>query len=97
MQNSNYFQVVKTVSRESEAKRLIDTGEVQFVLSIPEQFSRRLVRGEQPTLLLTADATDPAATSNALTAFRIRITSYNVCYTKLLRTGAYSRFLISSG
>ncbi len=71
MQNSNYFQVVKTVSRESEAKRLIDTGEVQFVLSIPEQFSRRLVRGEQPTLLLTADATDPAATSNALTAFRI--------------------------
>lgn len=50
---------------------LVEEGRVQFVLTIPEQFSRRLVRGEKPALLLTADATDPAATSNALSAFRI--------------------------
>ncbi|NOX80433.1 MAG: ABC transporter permease [Deltaproteobacteria bacterium] len=71
MQNSEYFQVVKTVADEEEADRLIEDGEVQFVLDIPQQFSRRLVRGEKPALLLTADATDPAATSNALAAFRI--------------------------
>ncbi len=70
MQSSSYFDLVRTIDSEEEAKRLIDTGEVQFVLSIPEQFSRKLVRGEQPALLLTADATDPAATSSALTAFR---------------------------
>lgn len=70
MQSSSYFDLVQMVSSEAEAKRLIDTGTVQFVLSIPEQFSRKLVRGEQPALLLTADATDPAATSSALTAFR---------------------------
>lgn len=69
MQNSGYFRLVNTPSSEAEAERLIETGEVQFVLSIPEQFSRRLLRGERPALLLTADATDPAATSNALTAF----------------------------
>jgi ABC-2 type transport system permease protein len=71
MQNSKYFQIVKTVDTEAEADLLIEEGDVQFVLSIPEQFDRRLIRGEEPALLLTADATDPAATSNALSAFRL--------------------------
>jgi ABC-2 type transport system permease protein len=70
MQNSDYFQLVRGVASEDEAEQLIELGEVQFVLSIPEQFSRKLIRGERPALLLTADATDPAATSNALSAFR---------------------------
>jgi len=70
MQNSDYFQLVSRPASEAEAERLLELGEVQFVLSIPEQFSRRLLRGERPELLLSADATDPAATSNALTAFR---------------------------
>ena len=38
------------------------------MLSIPEGFSRSLVRGERPAILLEADATDPSATSNALSA-----------------------------
>ena len=71
MENSGYFRVVSIVQSEAEAALLINEGDVQFVLSIPEQFSRKLIRGEHPALLLTADATDPAATSNALTAFRI--------------------------
>lgn len=71
MQNSGYFRVIKTVTGEAEAGLLVERGEVQFVLSIPEQFSRRLLRGESPALLLTADATDPAATSNAVSAFRL--------------------------
>jgi ABC-2 type transport system permease protein len=70
MQNSSYFRLVRTTQSAAEAAHLIDVGEVQFVLSIPEQFTRRLMRGDRPTLLLTADATDPAATSNALAAFR---------------------------
>ncbi|MBU0674007.1 MAG: ABC transporter permease [Proteobacteria bacterium] len=70
MENSGYFKIVRTVATEDEASFLIEEGEIQFVLTIPESFSRRLVRGEQPSLLLTADATDPSATSNALTAFR---------------------------
>jgi len=71
MQNSRYFDVVSTATTETEAALLVETGQVQFVLTIPEQFSRQLVRGDRPSLLLTADATDPAATSNALSAFRI--------------------------
>jgi len=71
MQNSGYFQVVRLAQSEEEAEELIDRGEVQFVLSIPENFSRKLIGGERPALLLTADATDPAATSNAVAAFRV--------------------------
>jgi ABC-2 type transport system permease protein len=41
---------------------------VQFLVTVPENFSRKLQRGERPVLLVEADATDPAATSNALTA-----------------------------
>ncbi|HZM46542.1 MAG TPA: ABC transporter permease [Burkholderiales bacterium] len=68
MENSGYFRVVKQLASEAEAERALATGEVQFVLSIPENFSRKLVRGERPVLLLEADASDPAATSNALAA-----------------------------
>jgi ABC-2 type transport system permease protein len=39
---------------------------VQFVLQVPTDFSHRLLRGERPAMLLAADATDPAATGNAL-------------------------------
>jgi ABC-2 type transport system permease protein len=70
MQNTTYFNLVQTLNDEKEARRLIDRGEVQFVLSIPAGFSRDLIRGQRPALLLEADATDPAATSNAVSALR---------------------------
>jgi ABC-2 type transport system permease protein len=66
MRNSDYFDFTEMVETEAEASRLIRRGEVQFVLQIPEGFARRLLRGERPQLLMLADATDPAATSNAL-------------------------------
>jgi ABC-2 type transport system permease protein len=68
VENSGYFRDVREVSSEHEAERALAVGEVQFVLTIPENFARKLVRGERPVLLLEADAADPAATSNALTA-----------------------------
>ena len=68
MASSDYFTVVKVLSSEKEAEHMLATGEVQFVLTIPENFSRKLTRGERPVLLLEADATDPAATGNALSA-----------------------------
>jgi ABC-2 type transport system permease protein len=49
---------------------MLRAGTVQFVLTIPEAFGERILRGERPVLLLEADATDPAATSNAVNAFK---------------------------
>jgi ABC-2 type transport system permease protein len=68
LQNSRYFKVVRPDVTEAEADGLLDRGEVQFALVVPADFSRRLLRGEHPVLLLAADATDPAATGNALAA-----------------------------
>jgi ABC-2 type transport system permease protein len=66
--NSDYFTLVGEAADEREAERMLATGRVQFVVSIPADFSRRLVRGERPALLVEADATDPAATGNAIAA-----------------------------
>lgn len=66
--NTSYFDLTRVVSRPGEAERLIETGDVQFVVTIPADFSRDLVKGKRPQLLVTADATDPAATGNAIAA-----------------------------
>jgi len=69
MENSSYFQFVSSDTSELEANYLLKTGRVQFVLNFPQNFSRDLVRGLKPKLLLEADATDPAATSRAVSVF----------------------------
>jgi ABC-2 type transport system permease protein len=70
LQQSEYFAVVREAQTEAEAADLLQRGEVQFVLNIPEDFTRRLLRGERPTVLIEADATDPAATGPAIAAAR---------------------------
>ncbi|MDM5176197.1 ABC transporter permease [Massilia sp. DJPM01] len=66
LETSQYFRIVRHVGGAAEGDALLARGEVQFVLVVPGDFSRRLVRGERPVILLAADATDPAATGNAL-------------------------------
>ena len=74
LKNSEYFSINRIVATESEANLLIQQGEVQFVVTIPENFERDLVRGNTPALLVEADATDPVATSGALGALDGAIT-----------------------
>ncbi len=68
LENSGYFRVVRGLASEADVERALALGEVQFAVTIPENFARKLERGERPVLLIEADATDPAATSNALAA-----------------------------
>ena len=69
LENSGYFRLVgPPAESESDAEALIASGEAQFVLAIPADFSRRLVRGERPALLLAVDASDPSAAANAVAA-----------------------------
>jgi ABC-2 type transport system permease protein len=70
MRNSQYFDITTIAASEAQADNLLRLGDVQFVIDIPENFSRKLLRGERPTLLIEADATDPAATGPAIAAFR---------------------------
>jgi ABC-2 type transport system permease protein len=75
MTNSLYFQFVKDFPTEAEADHMLDLGETQFVLHIPEHFERDLIRGDKPKLLLEADATDPVATGNAVSALNNLVTN----------------------
>jgi len=68
LENTGYFRVVDATLGEAEAERALAQGDVQFVLTVPAGFARALQRGERPALLLEADATDPAATGNAIGA-----------------------------
>jgi ABC-2 type transport system permease protein len=71
MQTSEYFQITTQTQSEQEVERLLAHSEAQFVLSIPADFSRKLVRGETPQLLLEADASDPTAVNNAVSAMQV--------------------------
>ena len=68
MQTSGYFRIEHAVASEAEAEALMAHGRVQFIVTIPENFGRKLVRGGRPVLLVEADASDPAATGNAIAA-----------------------------
>lgn len=70
LKNSTYFDFVRRVESEAEGERLLRQGQAQFVVSIPENFSRDLLRGDRPSILVEADATDPTATSGGLAALR---------------------------
>jgi ABC-2 type transport system permease protein len=70
LRNSGYFRVDHEVATEAQADALIAQGAVQFVVTVPAQFGRALVRGEKPVLLIEADATDPSATGNAIAALQ---------------------------
>jgi len=66
IENSGYFDFVREAKSQAEAHAALARGEVQFVINIPENFTRDFLRGDKPTVLVEADASDPAATGNAL-------------------------------
>ena len=68
MQTSDYFQFVGYVNGIEEGERALRTGETNFVLVIPQNFERDVVRGLKPEILLAADASDPSATGGAVGA-----------------------------
>ncbi len=68
LRHSDYFDIVRVAETEAEIHSLLQRGEVQFVVNLPVDFERRLLRGDRPSVLLEADATDPMATGYALSA-----------------------------
>lgn len=69
MENSTYFRFISDSEDSQVASWLLKTGKVQFVVSFPPNFTRDVIKGLHPPLLLETDATDPAATSRAISVF----------------------------
>jgi ABC-2 type transport system permease protein len=70
MKTSTYFEFVAELPDEEAAHGALARGEVAFVVNIPTDFTRKLLRGERPSLLIEADATDPAAAGAAIASVR---------------------------
>ena len=66
--NSSYFDIRYQVRTPAELEQLVRTGQVQFAITIPGDFSRRVIRGDRAQVLVEADATDPVATGSALSS-----------------------------
>ncbi len=66
--NTGYFRVTELPTTEAELDRLLASGKVLFGVEIPANFERALRRGEVPSMLVIADATDPVAAGSALGA-----------------------------
>jgi ABC-2 type transport system permease protein len=65
---SSYVDIVAIVTDGDEGDTMLRSGQANFLISIPEGFERRLVRGEHPQILLAADASDPVAAGGAIAA-----------------------------
>jgi ABC-2 type transport system permease protein len=75
LQNSSYFDITREAHSAAEIHELLAQGRIQFALTVPVDFSRKLLRGEKPDLLLEADATDPSAVGYAMAAVNQLATS----------------------
>ncbi|PSJ59048.1 ABC transporter permease [Kumtagia ephedrae] len=66
LETTGYYRFVRVAASEAEAESLMARGEVSFVVTIPSDFRRRVDRGDNPRILIEADATDPSAAGNAI-------------------------------
>lgn len=68
LENTDYFRFIEPPMSHDKADALMKKGKVQFIVTIPQNFTRKLIRQEKPSLLVEVDATDPVASANAITA-----------------------------
>jgi ABC-2 type transport system permease protein len=67
MRVSGYFNIRRDLS-EAEAQDALAAGTLAFVVTVPVGFHSDLVRGQNPQIVVEADASDPTASANAVAA-----------------------------
>ena len=68
LSHSAYFDLAAQARSPAELDEMLRQGRVQFAVTVPADFTRRVARADQPQVLVEADATDPTATSGAVAA-----------------------------
>ena len=66
MKTSTYFDIVGQVHSVEEGTQKLRNGEAAFVVTVPAGFTRGVLRGDHPQMLIEADASDPSAAANAI-------------------------------
>jgi len=68
MQQSEYFDFRGQVAGTAAGEEALRRGEANFVVVIPQNFERDVIRGRMPEVLVAADASDPSAVGGAAAA-----------------------------
>tara|TARA_R110002124_G_scaffold16882_7_gene71462 strand:+ start:22941 stop:24074 length:1134 start_codon:yes stop_codon:yes gene_type:complete len=68
MDTSGYFDFIGVAHGSEQGEDALRRGAASFVVVIPADFERDVIRGRHPDILLAADASDPAAVSGAAAA-----------------------------
>jgi ABC-2 type transport system permease protein len=68
METSGYFDFQGIVTSPAEGERALRDGQALFVVAIPPNFERDMIRGGRPDILVAADASDPNAAGGAVAA-----------------------------
>ncbi|MDB5438312.1 MAG: yhiH3 [Caulobacteraceae bacterium] len=68
MERTGYVDVRRLPTSETEMDGMIRRGEVMLGLTIPPDFTERVLRGDKAQILAEADASDPASAAGALAA-----------------------------
>jgi ABC-2 type transport system permease protein len=76
LQNTGYYDI-RMLPSEQAAEKALAEGDVLFVINIPPNFDRAVDRGESPSVLIDADATDPSAIGYATAALAGITTALN--------------------
>ncbi len=66
LENTGYYRFTKIADSAEEAEALIAKGDVSFIVTIPSDFSRKVLANDHPQILIEADATDPSVASGAI-------------------------------
>ncbi len=66
MVNSKYFTIIAEAKSDEEVNRYLRNGDALFAVTIPPQFTRDLIKGKNPSILIEPDASDPTTVANAL-------------------------------
>jgi len=68
MQRSDYFDFQGQVAGTAAGEEALRRGTANFVVVIPQNFERDVIRGRAPNILIAADASDPSAVGGASAA-----------------------------
>lgn len=65
LKTSGYFDVIDTSNDTSAVAKKMTNGKISFVITIPADFSRKFIRGENPDLIVQLDGSEPGANGAA--------------------------------
>lgn len=68
IQTTTYFNLNHANATEEQAKQLFKEGKVNYIITIPPRFTKDLVRGNSPHILLEADASATGTMGGAVQA-----------------------------